>query len=86
MAEEMTGEVAVVESTAPTSIVNQFDIVDVDAAEAFMDNFQELVERLLDESDYQQIGDKKAKKKRLIKSKRKAFYCGRTLFRDNVPS
>lgn len=63
MAEEMTGEVAVVESTAPTSIVNQFDIVDVDAAEAFMENYQELVERLLDESDYQQIGDKKAKKK-----------------------
>lgn len=63
MAEEMTGEVAVVESTAPTSIVNQFDIVDVDAAEAFMNNYQELVERLLDESDYQQIGDKKAKKK-----------------------
>lgn len=63
MAEEMTGEVAVVESTAPTSIVNQFDIVDVDAAEAFMNNYQELVERLLDESDYQQIGDKKPKKK-----------------------
>lgn len=59
----MTGEVAVVESTAPTSIVNQFDIVDVDAAEAFMENYQELVERLLDKSDYQKIGDKKAKKK-----------------------
>ena len=59
----MTGEVAVAEPTAPTSIVNQFDIVDVDAAEAFMDNYLELVERLLDETDYQQIGDKKAKKK-----------------------
>lgn len=58
------GEIAVVENTtAPTSIANQFDIVDVDAAEAFMDNYQELVDRLLKESDYQEIGDKKAKKK-----------------------
>ena len=58
------GEIAVVENTtAPTSIANKFDIVDVDAAEAFMDNYQELVDRLLKESDYQEIGDKKAKKK-----------------------
>ena len=63
MTEEMTGEVTIAEPTAPTSIVNQFDIVNVDAAEAFMENYQELVERLLKPTDYQKIGEKKAKKK-----------------------
>lgn len=61
----MSGEVAVVEPTVttPTPLSNQFDIVDVEAAKEFMDNYQELVEILLDESDYQQIGEKNAKKK-----------------------
>ena len=61
----MNGDVAVVEPTVstPTPLANQFDIVDVNAAKEFMDNYQELVEILLDESDYQQIGEKNAKKK-----------------------
>lgn len=66
MSEKMNkdGEMVVVEtSTTPTTITNQFDIVDVDAAAAFMENYQELVTRLLDESDYQVINGKKAKKK-----------------------
>lgn len=65
MTEEMNGDVAVVEPTVstPTPLANQFDIVDVNAAKEFMDNYQELVEILLDESDYQQIGEKNAKKK-----------------------
>ncbi|MBQ9024797.1 MAG: hypothetical protein IJ104_00810 [Methanobrevibacter sp.] len=65
MSEEITGDVAVVEPIVPTPtpLANQFDIVDVSAAKEFMDNYQELVEILLDESDYQQIGDKNAKKK-----------------------
>ena len=51
--------VAVEESTVPT-LHNQFDMVDVDAAAAFMDNYQELVKALLDdEEDYQ--GNKKKK-------------------------
>ena len=56
-------EIAVVDETTATPMVEQFDIVDVDAAKEFMDNYQKLVNKLLDESDYQMIGDKKAKKK-----------------------
>ena len=53
-------EVAVVEETTAISHMNQFDIVDVEAAKAFMDNYQELVEALLDKkTDYQ--GGKKKK-------------------------
>jgi len=84
MAEEITGEVAVVESTAPTSIVHQFDIVDVDAAEAFMDNFLELVERLLDETDYQQIGDKKAKKKSAWRKLATAFNISDEIINEEI--
>ena len=54
--------VAVDDSTAP-SLANQFDIVDVEAAAAFMENYQDLVKRLLDKTDYQRVGDKHLKKK-----------------------
>lgn len=61
--ENKTGELVVAEATTTPSIANQFDIVDVESAKAFMDNYQELVEALLDDSDYQVINGKKAKKK-----------------------
>lgn len=58
--------VAVEESTAPTTI-QPLQTVDVDAAKDFMNNYQELVEALLDKSDYQPIrtqdGIKNSKKK-----------------------
>ena len=58
--------VAVDNSTAPTTI-QPLQTVDVDAAKDFMNNYQELVEALLDDSDYQPIqtqqGIKKSKKK-----------------------
>ena len=63
MDNENKGEIAVVDDTAAPSIANTFDIVDVDAAKAYMDNYLDLVDALLEESDYQLIGDKKAKKK-----------------------
>ena len=50
--------VAVDNSTAPTNISNNFDIVDVQAAREFMDNYQDLVKALLDKSDYQMIRTK----------------------------
>lgn len=51
--------VAVDESTAPT-LTSQFDMVDVEGASAFMKNYQDLVDALLDdETDYQ--GNKKKK-------------------------
>ncbi len=50
--------VAVDNSTAPTNISNNFDIVDVEAAKEFMNNYQDLVKALLDKSDYQMIRTK----------------------------
>ena len=50
--------VAVENSTAPTNITNNFDIVDVQAAKEFMANYQDLVKALLDKSDYQMIRTK----------------------------
>ena len=50
--------VAVDNSTAPTNISNSFDIVDVEAAKDFMNNYQDLVKALLDKSDYQMIRTK----------------------------
>lgn len=49
--------VAVEETTAPT--LHGFDIVDVDGAAAFMDNYQELVKALLDDEEDYQGGKKK---------------------------
>lgn len=54
--------VAVDNSTAPSTIA-PLQTVDVQAASDFMDNYQELVDALLDETDYQEIGGKNAKKK-----------------------
>jgi len=65
----MSSEIAVIESstaTTPTTLA-PLQTVDVEAAEAFMNNYQELVEALLDDTDYQDIitkeGVKKSKKK-----------------------
>ena len=60
------GELTVVDetSTTPTLSQDQFDMVDVEGAAAFMKNYQELVKALLDkDTDYQKIGNKNAKKK-----------------------
>jgi len=58
----MSNEIAVVDdATAPS--ISSFDIVDVQAVSDYMDNYQELVEALLDETDYQMIKGKRAKKK-----------------------
>lgn len=60
------GELTVVDetSTTPTLSHDQFDMVDVEGAAAFMKNYQELVKALLDkDTDYQKIGNKNAKKK-----------------------
>lgn len=60
------GELTVVDetSTTPTLPQDQFDMVDVEGAAAFMKNYQELVKALLDkDTDYQKIGNKNAKKK-----------------------
>lgn len=58
--------VAVDDSTAPSTI-QPLQTVDVEAAKDFMNNYQELVEALLDKSDYQPIqtktGVKQSKKK-----------------------
>lgn len=58
------GELTVVDETSTTpTLQDQFDMVDVEGASAYMDNYQKLVEALLDETDYQKISGKNAKKK-----------------------
>lgn len=60
MDKEDKGEIAVVEeTTAPSSL----EFVDPDNAAAYMKNFQEVCEAMLEDTDYQQIGEKKTKKK-----------------------
>lgn len=59
--------VAVDESSTAPSTIQPLQTVDVEAAKDFMNNYQELVEALLDDGDYQPIqtpnGIKKSKKK-----------------------
>ena len=59
--------VAVDNSTAPSAI-NQFDIVDIEHAAAAQKNFNDLVEALLDKSDYQMIRTKEGMKPKKKKS------------------
>lgn len=79
--------VAVDNSTAP-SLNNQFDIVDVGAAEAFMNNYQELVNALLDDSDYQPIqtreGIKKSKKKSAWRKLATAFNISDDIIKEEI--
>lgn len=60
-------ELAVVENTTAPTTIQPLQTVDVQAAEDFMNNYQDLVEALLDDTDYQDIwtpnGTKKSKKK-----------------------
>lgn len=54
----MSNEIAVVENTTAPTNINQFDIVDIKHAAAAQKNFNDLVEALLDKSDYQMIRTK----------------------------
>ena len=54
----MSNEIAVVENTTAPTNINQFDIVDIEHAAAAQKNFNDLVEALLDKSDYQMIRTK----------------------------
>lgn len=79
-----TGEMVVVNTTTPTTINNSFDIVNVEEAQAFMENYQELVNALLVETDYQQIGDKKAKKKSAWRKLATAFNITDTIVNEEI--
>lgn len=51
----MSGELMEVEDTAPAVSTNSFDMVDVESAAEFMENYQEVCKALLDKSDYQNV-------------------------------
>lgn len=70
-------------STAP-SLVNQFDIVDVDAAAAFMQNYQDLVNALLEPSDYQTINGKPKKKKSAWRKLATAFNISDDIVKETI--
>ena len=50
----MSGELMEVNDTAPT-VSNTFEMVNVESARDFMDNYQEVCKALLDKSDYQNV-------------------------------
>lgn len=66
-------EIAVVEDTTAPSLTNQFDIVDIEYAAAAQKNFNDLVEALLDKSDYQTIQGVPKKKKSAWRKLARAF-------------
>lgn len=75
--------VAVDNSTAP-SLANQFDIVDVDGAAAFMQNYQDLVKALLEPSDYQKINGVPKKKKSAWRKLATAFNISDDIVEKNI--
>ena len=79
------GEIAVVENTtAPSIDSHNLDIMNVDDAKAFMDNYQELVAALLDKNDYQLIGEKKAKKRSAWRKLATAFNISDTIIDEDL--
>lgn len=70
-------------STTPT-IANTFDMVDVESAEAFMNNYQELVKALLDQTDYQKIGSKQFKKKSAWRKLATAFNISDEIIKEEI--
>ncbi|WP_296885099.1 hypothetical protein [uncultured Methanobrevibacter sp.] len=74
----------VVDHSTTPSIANQFDIVDVEAAEAFMNNYQELVKALLDKSDYQKIGKNNFKKKSAWRKLATAFNISDEIIKEEI--
>ena len=73
----MSNEIVAVEQSTAPSTIQPLQTVDVKAAKDFMDNYQELVEALLDKSDYQAIrtaeGIKQSKKKSAWRKLQTAF-------------
>ena len=80
--------VAVDDSTAPSTTIQPLQTVDVEAAKDFMNNYQELVEALLDKSDYQPIqtsnGIKKSKKKSAWRKLATAFNISDDILKEEI--
>ena len=80
------GELAVVEnSTTPTTISHdQFDLVDIEGAKAFMDNYQDTIKALLTPEDYQAIAGKDFKKKSAWRKLATAFRISDTVVDEKL--
>lgn len=74
----------VVETSTTPTIANSFDMVDVKAAGAFMQNYQDLVKELLDENDYQRIGVKNFKKKSAWRKLATAFNISDEILKEDI--
>ena len=81
---ENTKELVAVEDSTVPSLVNQFDIVDVDSAAAFMQNYQDLVNALLDPSDYQKINGVPKKKKSAWRKLATAFNISDDIIQEKI--
>lgn len=68
----MSNDLVEVSDATPVAS-NTFEMVDVESAKAFMDNYQQVVEALLDDKDYQKMGKNKFKKKSAWRKLQTAF-------------
>ena len=75
-------EIMVAESSAPLS--NSFNMVNVEDAKAFMENYQQVVEALLDSSDYQKIGKSNKKKKSAWRKLATAFNISDEIIKEEI--
>lgn len=79
----MSNEIVEVEETLPTTS-NSFEMVDVESAKAFMQNYQEVVEALLDDGDYQKMGKNKFKKKSAWRKLQTAFNISDSIVKEET--
>lgn len=75
-------EIMVAESSAPLS--NSFNMVNVEEAKAFMENYQQVVEALLDSSDYQKMGKARFKKKSAWRKLATAFNISDDIIKEEI--
>lgn len=79
----MSNELVEVEDALPTTS-NSFEMVDVESAKAFMQNYQEVVEALLDDGDYQKMGKNKFKKKSAWRKLQTAFNISDSIVKEET--
>lgn len=82
--ENNNGELAVVEQTTTPTPLPQFEMVDVEGAEAFMKNYQDVVKALLDDNDVQDIGGKEFKKKSAWRKLATAFRISDEIINEDI--
>lgn len=80
----MSNDLVEVSDATPVASTSSFEMVDVESAKAFMKNYQEVVEALLDDNDYQKIGKNKFKKKSAWRKLQTAFNISDSIVKEET--